>query len=94
MIDGQDLHELWSSLRGDALRRGADVGLPALAGGWGFACAMFYASFFSHLQHLDQPDRGPVEQLPLTITIGVLFVLTIAGFALALGAAARARAER
>ena len=25
------------------LRRGARAGLPALAGGWGFACAMYYA---------------------------------------------------
>ncbi len=83
---------LYGGLR--TLRRGVEAGLPALTGGWGFACAMFYASFFSHLQHLDQPDRGPVEQLPLTIVIGVLFALTVVGFALALAAAARLGAAR
>ena len=70
-------------------RRGAAAGLPALAGGWGFACAMFYASFFSHLEHFGEPDHGPVDSVQLTVTIGVLFVLTIAGFALALLAGAR-----
>ena len=73
-------------------RRGAAAGLPALAGGWGFACAMFYASFFSHLQHLGEPDRGPDDPTALTAVIGALFALTIVGFALALLAGTRARA--
>jgi hypothetical protein len=78
---------LFGGLR--TLRRGREAGLAALTGGWGFTCAMFYASFFSHLQHIDQPDRGPVEQLPLTIIIGVLFAITVAGFGMALADGAR-----
>jgi hypothetical protein len=74
------------------LRSGARAGLPALAGGWGFACAMFYASFFSHLQRFGEPDRGPDDPTVLTAVIGVLFAVTIAGFALALAAGARGAA--
>ncbi len=76
---------LYGGLR--TLRSGARAGLPALSGGWGFACAMFYGSFFSHIQHITEPDHGPFEQVPLTITIGVLFLLTILGLALSLLAA-------
>ncbi len=76
------------------LRSGARAGLPAPAGGWGFACAMFYGSFFSHLENISEPDHGPFEQVPLTITIGALFLITIAGLALALTAArGEARSE-
>jgi hypothetical protein len=83
---------LYGGLR--TLRRGAGAGLPALAGGWGFACAMFYASFFAHLEHFGEPERGPVEPVALTLTIGALFVLTILGFALAMLAAAGAAVSR
>ena len=69
-----------------ALRRG---NATPLCGAWGFTCAMFYASFFSHLSSLDKPDHGPVEPLTLTITIGVLFAITIVGFALSLRVPAR-----
>ena len=55
-----------------------------LSGAWGFACAMFYGSFFSHVQNLGEQARGPVEHLPLTISIGVLFGVTIVGFILSL----------
>jgi hypothetical protein len=71
------------------LRSGARTGLPALAGGWGFACAMFYASFFSHLENISRPDHGPFDQLPLTIVIGMLFVVTLAALVLTLAAAHR-----
>jgi hypothetical protein len=59
-----------------------------LAGGWGFSCAMFYMSFFSHLAELradpNAPEHGLLEARPLTVAIGVLFALTIVGFALSL----------
>ena len=55
-----------------------------LCGAWGFTCAMFYGSFFSHLEHPGAPDHGPDDPTMLTITIGVLFALTIVGFVLAL----------
>jgi hypothetical protein len=69
------------------LRAGARAGLPPLCAGWGFACAMFYGSFFSHVQRISEPDHGPFDQVPLTITIGVLFLVTITGLLLSLMAA-------
>ena len=73
-----------------ALSRPAPRGAGILCGAWGFTCAMFYASFFSHMEHFGEPDHGPDDPVALTITIGVLFALTIVGFGLALaGAAAR-----
>jgi hypothetical protein len=59
-----------------------------LSGGWGFTCAMFWMSFFSHVASLradpNAPDHGPVDHWRLTAIIGFLFVLTIVGFALSL----------
>ena len=71
------------------LRSGAAAGLPALAGGWGFTVAMFYSSFFSRVEDLARPDQGPVDPVALTVTIGVLLLVAVAGFLLALVAAAR-----
>jgi len=73
-----------------AVSRPTPRGVGLLCGAWGFTCAMFYASFFSHLQHFGEPDHGPDDPIALTVVIGVLFALTIVGFALALvGAASR-----
>ena len=55
-----------------------------LSGAWGFTTAMFYMSFWSHIAELDQPADGNFEQRPLTIAIGVLWAITIAGFVLSL----------
>jgi hypothetical protein len=55
-----------------------------LCAGWGFTCAMFYGSFFSHLETLGEKGTGPIESHTLTATIGVLFAITILGLALAL----------
>ncbi len=59
----------------------------ALSGGWGFTCAIFYMSFFGHLSQLDSPDHGPIEHRVLTVIIGILFAITMVGFASALNAA-------
>ena len=72
-------------------RRVEHDGGRLLSGAWGFTCAMFYMSFFSHLAALDQPDRGPLDQRPLTLIIGILFALTIAGFAASLAGTRAAR---
>jgi hypothetical protein len=65
-----------------------------LSGGWGFTCAMFWMSFFSHVAELradpNAPDHGPVEHGPLTAIIGALFAITILGFALSLARDRRA----
>jgi hypothetical protein len=56
-------------------------GVPVLAGAWGFTCAMFYMSFFGHLESLGRSDHGPIQQRPLTLIIGLLFAVTVVGFA-------------
>jgi hypothetical protein len=48
------------------------------AGAWGFTCAMFYLSFFSHL-YLTGLLGGPVDPRILTAVSGVLF--TVSGVA-------------
>ena len=60
---------------------------PALlAGAWGFTSAMFYMSFWSHIGSLDQAVEGNVSAGPLTVIIGVMWVLTILGLVLSLAA--------
>jgi hypothetical protein len=70
-----------------AVSRPTPRGVGLLCGAWGFTCAMFYASFFSHVQRFGEPDHGPDDPIALTIVIGVLFALTIVGFGLALAGA-------
>ena len=59
-----------------------------LSGGWGFTCAMFYMSFFSHLAELradpNVAEHGLLDAGPLTLAIGVLFAVTIVGLVLSL----------
>jgi hypothetical protein len=64
-----------------AARSGQPSGVSLLAGAWGFTCAMFYMAFFGHLEDLERPDHGPIERRPLTLIIGLLFAITIVGFA-------------
>ena len=63
-----------------AVRRESAGGQTILAGAWGFTCAMFYMSLFSHLAQLGQPDHGPIEHTTLTAIIGALFALTVLAF--------------
>lgn len=62
-----------------------------LCAGWGFTCAMFWMSFFSHLESLHEKGTGPIESHTLTAVIGVLFAITIIGLALALVGSQRER---
>jgi hypothetical protein len=66
-------------------RPASSVGV--LAGAWGFTCAMFYMSFFGHLESLARPDHGPIEQRSQTLIIGILFGITVLGFVSSLKAA-------
>jgi uncharacterized membrane protein YadS len=60
-----------------------------LGAGWGFTCAMFYMSFFSHLETLNEKGTGPIESHTLTAVIGVLFAITILGLFLAIAGSQR-----
>ena len=60
-----------------------------LCGAWGFATSMFYMSFWSHIEHLSEPAEGNFAQGPLTVTIGLLWGVTLLGFGSALLAAGR-----
>jgi hypothetical protein len=71
---------------GIAVVRGDHAG-RWLAAAWGFAVAMFYSSFFGHLHDVmnNTVDAADLPREPrLTIIIGILFVATLIGFALAL----------
>jgi len=74
------------------LRR-ARGGTEALSGAWGFTSAMFYMSFWSHVDHIEEAAEGNFDQGPLTVVIGVLWVTTIVGFLLSLLGARASRAE-
>jgi hypothetical protein len=78
----------WLALRSH--ERGAQV----LAGAWGFTSAMFYMSFWSHVEHLSQPADGNLSQGPLTIIIGSMWLITIVGFVQSMLAARRPAAQR
>lgn len=64
-------------------------GMAVLSGAWGFTSAMFYSSFWSHIEHFDEAADGNLSQGPLTVVIGVLWGVTMVGFALALVSARR-----
>jgi len=64
-----------------ALRR---RGERVLAGGWGFACAMFWMSFFSHLGGLREAVEVSAREQRLTLIIGVMFAVTACGLLLTL----------
>ena len=60
-----------------------------LSGAWGFTTAMFYMSFWSHIEHIDESAEGNLAQRPLTVIIGILWIVTLVGFGLTLAAARR-----
>ena len=64
-----------------------------LAGAWGFTSAMFYMSFWSHIEQFDQPADGNLAQTPLTVVIGVLWAATVIAFVHSLLAARRPTVE-
>lgn len=58
-----------------------------LSGGWGFTAAMFWMSFFSHVESLragDAETNGPIAESPLTVIIGIMLALALAGLLMAL----------
>ena len=72
--------------------RGRPSGGAVLCGAWGFTTCMFYMSFWSHIEHINEAAEGNLSQGPLTVVIGILWGISIVGFALALGAARRSTA--
>ncbi len=64
--------------------RGVSRGPQVLCGAWGFTTAMFYMSFWSHIQHINEGAEGNLSQGPLTIIIGIMWVITVVGFLLTL----------
>ncbi len=73
------------------LRRRAGAA-ALLSGAWGFTTAMFYMSFWSHIEHINEAAEGNIDQGPLTSIIGLLWLITIVGFATSLTAARPLRA--
>lgn len=59
-------------------------GERVLGAGWGFACAMFWMSFFGHLRGLREAAEVGAREQRLTLIIGVMFAVTTAGLLSAL----------
>lgn len=76
---------LWGAAA--VLWRPSARGLPILTAGWGFACAMFWMSFFGHIDEVMSSGvavdltnaQSAVDEPVLTIIIGVLFAITVVG---------------
>ncbi|MDP3868891.1 hypothetical protein [Phenylobacterium sp.] len=65
-----------------ALRRRVERWLTA---GWGFACAMFWMSFFGHYRDVMKAGAEiSAREQRLTLIIGVLFGVTVLGLLLSL----------
>jgi hypothetical protein len=55
-------------------------GVNVLAAGWGFACAMFWMSFFGHYGDMLEVGRQvSAREQRLTTIIGVMFLITVLG---------------
>ena len=58
-----------------------------LAGAWGWTAAMFWMSFFSHVERLSRDAEGhtgTIAEQPLTVIIGVMTAVALVGFLAAL----------
>lgn len=63
-----------------------------LTAGWGFACAMFWMSFFGHYDNVLKLGAAVGErELRLTQIIGLMFGLTVLGLVTALATTQNAR---
>lgn len=86
---------LWGAAA--VLWRPSARGLPILTAGWGFACAMFWMSFFGHVDEVMKSGvavditnaQSAVDEPVLTIIIGVLFGITVLGLVTSLLAEVR-----
>lgn len=52
-----------------------------LAAGWGFACALFWGSFFGHYETVREGIVREPDEEQLTLIIGIMFAITVGGLA-------------
>jgi hypothetical protein len=86
---------LWGAAA--VLWRPSERGLAVLTAGWGFASAMFWMSFFGHLDEVMRSGvaidvtnaQSALDEPWLTVIIGVLFAITVVGLATSLIAEVR-----
>ncbi len=62
--------------------RGWRAARVALAVTWALTIALFTYSFQGHVRSLDRPTTGPIPHLELTLWIGALDLLALAGLTL------------
>jgi hypothetical protein len=60
------------------------TGIRSLAAAWGFTCGMGYASFFSQLTLLNEPDPAPISSGWVAVIKGVGFGMSILALAICL----------
>ena len=60
------------------------VALSLMVPIWSLTIFLFTWSFTGHIKHIDEPTYGLISQVPLTIIIGVLDIVAIAGLMFAI----------
>jgi hypothetical protein len=82
---------LWGAA-GVLWKPAAKRGLEYLAAGWGFSCAMFWMSFFGHIDEIARSGvavemtnaQSALDEPWLTVIIGVLLLIAVVGLATSL----------
>ncbi len=64
---------------GLAVRRTRYVALSMMVPIWSLTILLFTWSLLGHIKNLDEPTYGLISQVPLTISIGVLDLVAVAG---------------
>ena len=79
-----------------AYRAGKDAktGQRFLAAAWGFVCGMVYASFFSQLTQLHEPDPAPIPSVWVAVIKGVGFAIAVLALIGSLKESEHLRAEK
>lgn len=70
---------IWGGVR--TLNQGSSRMLSAA---WGFVVGIFWMSYFSHIQVLNEAEVVPQGEGPLTLVIGLMLLVAIAGLMMSL----------
>jgi hypothetical protein len=77
---------LWGAWKVRTKQPGA---VTTLAAAWGFACGMGYASFFSEITQLNQPDPSGFASVIVAGVKGLMMGLAVAALSVTLQSASR-----
>ena len=78
---------------GLAVRRTRYAALSMMVPIWSLTILLFTWSLLGHIKNLDEPTYGLISQVPLTITIGVLDLVAVAGVFFTIAALVRTKSQ-